>query len=109
MNNNANPPGENPYTVALPAIATVRECAVLKQQLLVLLESAQAVQVDVTNVELIDAAALQLLFAFDRERLAGGLSTIWQGDNLTFQAAVVAMGLPIGDCAGSRAPSGCKH
>jgi phospholipid transport system transporter-binding protein len=85
-------------TIELPAITSVRECVGLKQQLLERLKSADAVLIDVTAVELIDAAALQLLFAFSRERIAADLSTVWQGDNPTFRTAAAAMGLQMGEC-----------
>jgi len=87
-------------TVRLPVSASVRECAALKQQLLVLVESVDEVRIDVTDVELIDTAALQLLFAFSRERFAQGLGTIWEGDSPVFRNAAVALGLRVGDPAG---------
>jgi anti-anti-sigma regulatory factor len=86
-------------TVRLPLGTSVRECAALKQQLLVLVESADVVLIDVTDVELIDTATLQLLFAFTRERIANSLSTIWQGDSPAFRAAATAVGLQVGDSA----------
>jgi anti-anti-sigma regulatory factor len=87
-------------TVRLPVSASARECAALKQQLLVLVESADEVRIDVTDVELIDTAALQLLFAFSRERFAQGLGTIWGGDSPAFRNAAAALGLQVGDPAG---------
>jgi hypothetical protein len=88
-------------TVRLPVSTSLRECAALKQQLLVHLESPDPVLIDLADVELIDTAALQLLFAFSRERHANSLSTIWQGDGPTFWNAVNAAGLQIGDTAGT--------
>jgi ABC-type transporter Mla MlaB component len=82
----------SPPTVRLPASASVRECAALKRQLLVLVESTDAVLIDVTDVENIDTAALQLLCVFGRERSAHDLSTIWQGDSPTFRTAATALG-----------------
>jgi anti-anti-sigma regulatory factor len=87
-------------TVRLPISASIRACAALKQQLLVLVESADEVRIDVTDVELIDTAALQLLFAFSRERIAQGLGTIWEGDSPAFRNAAAALGLQVGDPAG---------
>lgn len=86
----------SPETFRLPVSAGVRECAALKQQLLGLVESADAVIIDISGVELVDTAALQLLFAFGRERNANGLMTIWQGDSPTFLSAAAAMGLQMG-------------
>lgn len=82
-----------PQTVRLPASTSIRECAALKQQLLALLESTDAVFIDVSDVELVDTAALQLLFAFGCARNAKELSTIWQGDSPTFSSAATALGL----------------
>jgi phospholipid transport system transporter-binding protein len=96
-------------TVRLPLSTSVRECAALKQQLLALVQSADAVLIDVTDVELIDTAALQLLFAFHRDRIANGLRTIWQGDSPTFRNATTALGLQLGDSAASGTSSECQH
>jgi anti-anti-sigma regulatory factor len=96
-------------TFRLPLSSSVRECAALKQQLLVLVESAEAVLIDVTDVELIDTAALQLLFAFNRERIATGLRTIWQGDSPTFRNATTALGLRLGDSVSSGTKSEFQH
>jgi anti-anti-sigma regulatory factor len=98
-----------PVTVRLPMRATLRECMALKQQLLGLVESAESVTIDVTDVELIDTAALQLLFAFGRERIAKGLSTCWQGDSPTVRTAATTMGLDMGDSAGSDTSSVCNN
>ena len=87
----------SPQTFQLPVSAGVRESAALKQQLLGLIQLADAVLIDVTGVEAVDAAALQLLFAFSRERIANGLMTIWQGDSPTFRSAAAAMGLQMSD------------
>lgn len=90
----------DPQTIRLPASTSVRECALLKQQLLVLVECTDAVLIDVTDVELIDTAVLQLLFAFDRERTASALRTIWQGESSAFRSAAAAVGVQVGDSAG---------
>jgi phospholipid transport system transporter-binding protein len=82
-------------TVRLPASVCVRECPALKQQLLDLVDSAEAVLIDATGVEVIDTAALQLLFAFGRERNTNGLNTIWQGESAAFRSAATAMGLQV--------------
>lgn len=87
----------SPQTFQLPVSVAVRECAALKQQLLELIESGDAVLIDVTGVELVDTAALQLLFAFSRERIANGLMTIWQGDSTTLRSAADALGLQMSD------------
>jgi hypothetical protein len=89
----------NPQTVRLPVSTGIHECPALKQQLLALMDSAEVVVIDVTAVELIDTAALQLLFAFNRERISLSLNTIWQGDSPTFRNAATALGLQLHDSA----------
>jgi phospholipid transport system transporter-binding protein len=95
--------------IRLPANADVRECAALKQQLLMHLESVDAVLIDVSDVQVIDTAALQLLFAFGRERLAGGLETLWQGDSQVFRSAATAAGLQMGTSTCSKTTSASQH
>jgi anti-anti-sigma regulatory factor len=89
--------------------ATVRDCVALKQQLLGLVESAESVTIDVTDVELVDTAALQLLFAFGRERTTAGLTTLWQGDSPSIRSAAMAMGLEVGASAVSDSLSACNN
>jgi anti-anti-sigma regulatory factor len=83
-------------TVRLPANADVRESASLKQELLLFLESPDVVLIDVTDVQRVDTATLQLLFAFCRDRLAGGRSTAWQGDSPALCGAAAALDLHVG-------------
>jgi phospholipid transport system transporter-binding protein len=99
----------SPQAIRLPASAGVRECAALKQQLLALVESSDTVLIDVTDVELIDTAALQLLLAFSRERIAKDLTTTWQGDSPTFRNAATALGLEVGGSASPANISACQH
>ncbi len=95
--------------IRLPVTTSVRECATLQQQLLELVDVADTVTVDVGDIELIDTAALQLLFAFSRERSANGLHTVWQGDNPALRQAADSVGLQFGDSGGVGAPRECKH
>ena len=95
--------------VRLPVSISILACAALKQQLLALVESADAVLIDLSDVELIDTAALQLLFAFSRERTTKGLSTIWQGHGPTFRNAATAVGLKLGQAADASTNGECKH
>jgi anti-anti-sigma regulatory factor len=83
----------SPQTIRLPMNASVRECAALKQLLLELVKSSDAVLIDVTDVEIVDTAILQLLFVFSRERNACDLSTIWQGNSPAFRNAATVLGL----------------
>jgi|SRR5580692_5287347 anti-anti-sigma regulatory factor len=109
MNDSTHPSVASPRTARLPVSTSVRECPALKQQLLVLVQSADVVVIDVTDVEVIDTAALQLLFAFGRERISHGLSTIWQGDSPTFRNAATALGIQIHDFHGPGSNSACNH
>ena len=109
MTNSIEDAAAGPRAVRLPVSTSVRECAALKQQLLLHVEFADAVLIDLTDVELIDTAALQLLFAFSRERTANGRSTIWQGHGPTFRNAATAVGLQLGYSAASGANGECKH
>ena len=84
------------HTVQLPIRTSVLECAALQEQLVALIETPDAVLIDITDVELVDTAALQLLFAFDRERATNDLTTIWHGDSAPFRDAASALGLPVG-------------
>jgi phospholipid transport system transporter-binding protein len=99
MTNNTDKSASSPRAVRLPASTSVRECAALKEQLLLHVEFPDSVLIDLSDVELIDTAALQLLFAFSRERTAKGLSTIWQGHGPTFRNAATAVGLQLGHSA----------
>jgi phospholipid transport system transporter-binding protein len=99
----------SPRAVRLPVSTSILACTALKQQLLMLVESTDAVLIDLSDVELIDTAALQLLFAFSRERTTNGLSTIWQGHGPTFRNAATAVGLKLGQAAGAGANGECKH
>ncbi len=83
-------------TVSLPLGVGVRECAALKRRLLELVESADPVLIDVADVEVVDTAALQLLFAFGCERLANGRNTTWTGESVAFRDAAAALGLQFG-------------
>lgn len=96
MNNNTNASGTGPETVSLPMGVSIRECAALKRQLLGLIGSAEPVLIDVADVEVIDTAALQLLFAFGCERVANGRNTSWKGDSVAFREAAAVLGLEFG-------------
>jgi phospholipid transport system transporter-binding protein len=98
-----------PRTVRLPPSISVSDCAALKQQLLALVKSSDTVLIDVTDVALIDTAALQLVYAFSRERSGNGLSTNWQGHSPTFRNAATALGLRLGDDAGLCSNSASDH
>ena len=98
-----------PQAVRLPVSTSVLACTALKQQLQELVASADPVLIDLSDVELIDTAALQLLFAFSRERTTHGLSTIWQGHGPAFRNAATAVGLKLGQAGGANTNGECKH
>jgi len=76
-----NPSTSESNIVRLAATSGIRDSAALKEQLLPLLQSPDAVVIDVSEVEHVDTAALQLLFAFARDRKSIGLAVLWQGDS----------------------------
>lgn len=79
--------------LALGVNCTVRDCSVLKSELLDLLTHRQPVTIDVTAVERIDTAAMQVLCAFVRDRHAAGGQVLWTGMAPSFAAAVRLLGL----------------
>jgi phospholipid transport system transporter-binding protein len=76
----------------LPVVCTVRESAMLRADLLSLL-SADEVTLDVGAVERIDTAALQIVFAFVRDRRIAGAAVNWSGDSEGFSEAARLVGL----------------
>jgi anti-anti-sigma regulatory factor len=74
----------------------IRDAAALKQRLLELLDTAAPLVIDITDVERVNTAALQLLFAFNRDRAARGGEVQWQGDSAAFRDGVTTLGLSPG-------------
>lgn len=72
---------------------TVRDCSLLKSELLDLLAHREPVTIDVGGVERIDTAAMQVLCAFVRDRHAAGGAVRWAGHAPSFVAAVRLLGL----------------
>jgi anti-anti-sigma regulatory factor len=66
--------------VSLPASCTLRETAELKATLLGCLDSEENVTLDVSAVQRIDTAAMQVLCAFVRDRRSRNLPFVWQGN-----------------------------
>jgi phospholipid transport system transporter-binding protein len=77
----------------------IRQGAALKQQLLEVLEAPGAVVIDPRAIERIDTAALQLLYAFERDRLAAGRSVTWRAPSPAFTQAMTTLGLKLGAAA----------
>jgi len=75
------------------ASCTVRDCVPLKTALSDFLGSNDETILDVSAMERVDAAAMQLLYAFVRERKARGGKVSWVGDSPSFSEAVRLLGL----------------
>ena len=74
--------------IRLAATISIRDSNALKQTLLPLLQSQDPVVIDVSDVTHIDTAALQLLFAFSRDRRSSQRALQWLGDSTAWRNAV---------------------
>jgi len=88
-------PGKDPAsnTLALAAECTVSDAGSLKESLAALLNEPQAVTLDVTALQRIDTAGLQLITAFVRERAGHGRPVEWQGTAPVLATAAQLLGL----------------
>ena len=88
-------PGKDPAsnTLALAAECTVADAGSLKESLAGLLNEPQAVTLDVTALQRIDTAGLQLITAFVRERAGHGRPVEWQGTAPVLATAAQLLGL----------------
>ena len=84
-------PGSN--TLALAAECTVADAGSLKERLASLLEEPQAVTLDVTALQRIDTAGLQVITAFVLERATNGRPVEWQGTAPVLATAAQLLGL----------------
>jgi ABC-type transporter Mla MlaB component len=71
----------------------VSEATSLKESLAALLEEPQPVTLDITALQRIDTAGLQVITAFVRERGANGRAVEWQGSAPALATAVQLLGL----------------
>jgi phospholipid transport system transporter-binding protein len=78
---------------ALSADCTVAESAALKSSLLQTLARPTPVTIDITCVQRIDTAGIQLIAAFVREREALGLQVHWRGTAPAFTSAARLLGV----------------
>jgi anti-anti-sigma regulatory factor len=85
-----------PPLVVLGRSCVIGEVAALKLTLLKHLEATDPVTIDPTAVERIDTAALQLLFAFERQRARAGRAVTWRGGSTVLANAVATLGLTLG-------------
>lgn len=77
----------------LPADCTVAEADTLKSTLVRRLNESQPVTLDVSALQRIDTAALQLLAAFVRDRRTAGRAVVWHGNAAALDAAAGLLGL----------------
>lgn len=80
-------------TYTLAANCTVRDSVALQNDLLKLLDDARRVIFDVGAVDRIDTAAMQVLYAFARDRKARGGEVSWQGCTEEFSTAARLLGM----------------
>jgi ABC-type transporter Mla MlaB component len=80
-------------SLTLTAECTVAEAESLKSELARLLEEPAAVTVDVSALQRIDTAALQLLAAFVRDRRTAGRAVEWRGRAAALDTAAGLLGL----------------
>lgn len=99
MNSSSESDPQRRPKVQLAASCGIREAAALKQELLPLLAVPEAVTIDVAAVQRIDTSALQLLFAFARDRAERGYPLEWSGLNAVFSDALNTLGLQLGAAA----------
>ena len=79
----------------LAASCTVRDCAPLKMALSDLMHVESETILDVSAIERIDTAVLQLLYAFVRDRKVHNRKVAWQGDSECFLEAVQLLGMSV--------------
>jgi ABC-type transporter Mla MlaB component len=80
-------------TLALAAECTVADAGSLKERLTDLLNEPRAVTLDVTALQRIDTAGLQVITAFIRERAGLGLQVEWHGTAPVLATAAQLLGL----------------
>jgi ABC-type transporter Mla MlaB component len=85
--------GADKSVYKLAASCTVRDCAPLKMALSDLMQVESETILDVSAIERIDTAVLQLLYAFVRGRKALNRKVLWQGESECFLEAVQLLGM----------------
>jgi ABC-type transporter Mla MlaB component len=86
-----NEPASN--TLVLAAECTVSDAGSLKERLASLLDAPQAVTLDITALQRIDTAGMQVITAFVRERAGHGRPVEWQGTAPVLASAAHLLGL----------------
>lgn len=80
-------------SLRLAADCTVAEADALKSELAARLQASEPVTVDVSALQRIDTAGLQLLAAFVRDRRTAGRAVTWRGRAAALDAAASLLGL----------------
>lgn len=80
-------------SLLLAAECTVAAAEALKSELARRLQQSQPVTLDVTALQRIDTAGLQLLAAFVRDRRTAGRSIVWRGRASALETAAGLLGL----------------
>jgi ABC-type transporter Mla MlaB component len=80
-------------TLALAAECTVSDALSLKERLAGLLEEPEAVTLDISALQRIDTAGMQVITAFVRERTGHGRPVEWLGTAPVLAAAARLLGL----------------
>ena len=80
-------------SLILASECTVAEADALKSELARRLDESETVTVDVTALQRIDTAGLQLLAAFVRDRRTAGRTIAWRGRAAALEAAAGLLGL----------------
>lgn len=79
--------------VVLAANCSVKDAAALKASLSAFSNNGDAVTLDVSAVERVDTATMQLLCAFVRDRSGRNQSVSWRGESQALQDAVRLLGV----------------
>jgi ABC-type transporter Mla MlaB component len=82
-----------PATVALAGECMISEASSLKQKLAALLDEPLPVTLDITTLQRIDTAGLQVITAFVRDRAGHGRLVEWQGAAPALTSAAQLLGL----------------
>jgi ABC-type transporter Mla MlaB component len=83
----------SPAALTLSAECMVAEAAALKDRLVALLEEPLPVTLDISSLQRIDTAGLQVITAFVRDRAALGHAVTWQGEAPVLKTAAQLLGL----------------
>lgn len=79
--------------VVLASNCSVKDAAALKSSLCAFSNHGDAVTLDVSAVERVDTATMQLLCAFVRDRSGRNQSVAWRGESAALQDAVRLLGV----------------